>query len=272
LQAATTRKQNKKKTRKPIGTEIGSIAAATGNTDAYRRNKMQDSSLGTALDGFHWSKYRHRNKKKMRARMRTRTTQDPGQHKRHTSVEGEKRKRAGDQPTKNRGGGGSERARERAVREKASFLLKSNDSKSTALLRSPPDRAEPPGRTTPSLAPDTANDAIPRPTQQQIPVQPPAHTHACTPSPAQPTGSECGEWRPRRRGHRGRSATTGDAIPLARYLVSREVGQRRGRRPRPSRRGWKGRGWGGGDGGISRPRCSNAPHGFVDGWKGGGVR
>jgi hypothetical protein len=174
-------------------------------------------------------------RKKMRARMRTRTTQDPGQHKRHTSVEGEKRKRASDQPTKNRGGGVSERARERAVREKASFLLKSNDGKSTALLRSPPDRVEPPGRTTPSLAPDTANDAIPRPTQQQIPVQPPARTHARTPSPAQPTGSECGEWRPRRRGRRGRSATTGDAIPLARYLVSREVGQRRGRRPRPSR-------------------------------------
>jgi hypothetical protein len=40
------------------------------------------------------------------------------------------------------------------------------------------------------------------------------------------------------------ATTTGDAIPLARYLVSREVGQRRGRRPRPSRRGWKGRGWG----------------------------
>ena len=110
-------------------------------------------------------------RKNMRARMRTRPTQDPGHsllepaqtpHKRR----GRKARRAGDQPTKNRGGGGSERARERAVREKASFLLKSNDGKSTSLLRSPPDRAEPPGRTTPSLAPDTANDAIPRPTQQ----------------------------------------------------------------------------------------------------------
>jgi hypothetical protein len=92
LQAATTRKQNNKKTRKPIGTEIGSIAAAIDNTNAYRRNKMQDPSLGTAVDGFHWSKCRHRNKKKnMRARMRSKTTQDPGQHKRHTSAEGEKR-------------------------------------------------------------------------------------------------------------------------------------------------------------------------------------
>jgi hypothetical protein len=48
------------------------------------------------------------------------------------------------------------------VREKESFLLKSIDGKSTPLLRSAPDRVEPPpGRTTPSLAPDTANDAIP---------------------------------------------------------------------------------------------------------------
>jgi hypothetical protein len=93
---------------------------------------------------------------------------------------GRKARRASDQPTKNRGGGGSERA----VREKASFLLKSTDGKSIALLRSPPDHAEPPGRTTPSLTPDTTNDAIPRPTQQQIQVQPPARTHARAPSPA----------------------------------------------------------------------------------------
>jgi hypothetical protein len=68
----------------------------------------------------------------------------------------------------------------RAVREKESFLLKSTGGKSTPLLRSPPDRAAPPpGRTTPSLAPDTANDAIPRPTaaEWQIRAQPPArHT------------------------------------------------------------------------------------------------
>jgi hypothetical protein len=44
---------------------------------------------------------------------------------------------------------------------------RSEDGKSTLLLCSAPDRAEPPpppGRTTPSLAPDTANDDIPRTT------------------------------------------------------------------------------------------------------------
>jgi hypothetical protein len=88
-------------------------------------------------------------------------------------------RRAGDRPTKNRGGGGKKR--ERAVREKASFLLKSTDGKSTPLLRSPPDRAEPPGRTTPSLAPapDTANDAIPRaPSSRSESNRPHVRTHA----------------------------------------------------------------------------------------------
>jgi hypothetical protein len=116
----------------------------------------------------------------MRARMRSRTTQDPGQHKRHTSTEGEKR---GEPATSRLRIEGEGEASERAVREKASFLLKSTDGKSTALLRSPPHRAEPPGRTTPSLTtpsltPDIANDAIPRPTQQQIRVQPPTRTYA----------------------------------------------------------------------------------------------
>lgn len=88
---------------------------------------------------------------------------------RHTSAEREREaRRAGDRPTKNRREGW--KRSERGVREKESFLLKSTGGKSTPLLRSPPDRAEPPpppGRTTPSLAPDTANDAIPARAQQR---------------------------------------------------------------------------------------------------------
>lgn len=90
------------------------------------------------------------------------------------------------------------RERERAVREKESFLLKSIDGKSTPLLRSAPDRAEPPpGRTTPSLAPDTANDAIPAPRPRQIRAEPPARApreaSACV------GGGVAGEILPRER-------------------------------------------------------------------------
>jgi hypothetical protein len=73
---------------------------------------------------------------------------------RHTSAGREKRGEPVTDRLRIEGRGG--------VREKESFLLKSIDGKSTPLLRSAPDRVEPPpGRTTPSLAPDTANDAIP---------------------------------------------------------------------------------------------------------------
>ena len=51
------RKQNRKKTRKRIGSDVETIAVATGNTNAYWSNKMQVPGSGTALDRFHRLEY-----------------------------------------------------------------------------------------------------------------------------------------------------------------------------------------------------------------------